>query len=157
VGRFVQREPAEVPQFHDTTLSRVEFRQTVQQVVQSNDVQVGLRGKQCGAIELHAHPAAGAFPHLSPPGVVDEDPAHHLGRQREELRPVLPRQSSLLDESKIRFVNERGRLQRVARFFSSEVCTGAPAQIPVHQRDKALARGIVASGPGSKQGCHIEV
>jgi hypothetical protein len=157
VGRLLQSKPAEVTQFYDTTLSRVEFRQVVQQVVQRNRLEIGVPAEQCGRIELHPSPTAGPFGHLSPSRVINEDPAHHLRGQREKLCPVLPRYLSLVDKPKIRFVNERGRLQQVARPLASEAGASPPAQIPIHQRDEAIACGLIPSAPGLKQRCHVDL
>jgi len=143
VGRLLQGKPAKVTQFHDTTLSRVEFRQVVQQVVQRNSMYVCVRAEQCGRFEFHPSPTAGPFGHLSSSRVINEDPAHHLRGQREKLCPVFPRHVSLVDKSKIRFVDERGRLQRVARPLASEVGASPPAQILIHQRNEAITCGLI--------------
>jgi hypothetical protein len=63
---------------------------------------------------------------------------------------------SLVDKSKIRFVDERGRLQRVARPLASEVGASPPAQILIHQRNEAIACGLIPSAPGLKQRCHVD-
>jgi hypothetical protein len=157
VGGLLQSKPAEVTQFHDTTLSRVEFRQVVQHVVQRNSMYVGVPAEQCGRIELHPSPTAGPFGHLSAPRMINENPAHHLRGQREKLGPVFPRQVSLVDKSKIRFVDERGRLQRVARPLASEVGASPSAQILIQQREEAIACGLIPSAPGLKQRCHVDL
>jgi hypothetical protein len=59
------------------------------------------------------------------PGVVDQDPTHHLRGHREEVIPVLPPRALLRNQPDVRLMDERRRLQRVSAAFSSEICTRA--------------------------------
>jgi hypothetical protein len=45
----------------------------------------------------------------------------------------------------------------MVRLLAAKVCAGTPAQVPVHQRDEAIAGGIIATSPGSQQRCHINL
>jgi hypothetical protein len=45
------------------------------------------------------------------PGVIDQDPSHHLRRHAEEMRAILPPHALLPYKAKVRLVHERGRLE----------------------------------------------
>jgi hypothetical protein len=82
---------------------------------------------------------------------IDEDAAHHLRGDAEELTAVLPRRAVLVDEFQVRLVHERRRFQRVIRPFPAHVGARAPAQISVDQRQKLLECARVAAGPRVQQ------
>ena len=50
---------------------------------------------------------------LMPPGVVDEDAAHHSRSDGEEVRPIGPLRTRLINEFEIRLVNESSRAEGV--------------------------------------------
>jgi hypothetical protein len=47
------------------------------------------------------------------PCVIDEDPAHDIRRDAEEVRAALARQVPLIDQPQVCLVDKRRRLQRV--------------------------------------------
>jgi hypothetical protein len=49
------------------------------------------------------------------PGVIDQDPAHHLRRYPEKMRSVLPAHAILANQADISLVYQRRRLKRVIR------------------------------------------
>jgi hypothetical protein len=54
------------------------------------------------------------------PGAVDQDLPHRSRRNRHEVIAVLP-DGRCVGEAEIRFVDQRGRLQRLARSLASQV------------------------------------
>jgi hypothetical protein len=46
-----------------------------------------------------------------PACMIHENAPHHLRRDTEKLRPILPGDAVLIDQPQVRFVNECGRLQ----------------------------------------------
>jgi hypothetical protein len=54
-------------------------------------------------------------------GAIDQDAPHHLTRHPEELPTVLPHDPPLIDQSHIRLVHERRRLQRVPAAFAAQL------------------------------------
>ena len=79
--------------------------------------------------------------------MVDEDAAHHLRRQAEELRAILPDNMLLIDEAQIRLVHERGRLQGVGAPLAAQVGRGTAAKLLIDDRDETVARSRLASRP----------
>jgi hypothetical protein len=71
-------------------------------------------------------------------GVVDEDVAHHLRGEAEELRAVLPVDAVLTDESQVYFVDQGRGLQRVVGVLAPQVGLGEAAKLGVDQRQKGV-------------------
>jgi hypothetical protein len=80
--------------------------------------------------------------------VVDENAAHHFGGYTKELRAVLPRDTTLIDQPEVGLVNERCRLQGMTGSFASKVGRRAAAQFLVDERHEQIARGDIAVAPG---------
>ena len=84
-------------------------------------------------------------------GVIDEDLAHQLGRQRKEVGPALQRHAVHIHESQVDLMNERRRLQCVPRRFAPETAARHAAQFVIHDRDQAVERRGVSLAPGQEQ------
>ena len=70
--------------------------------------------------------------------------AHRLGRGGEEVAPAVPSGVFGPHQPKIRFVNQRRGLERLARRFSGEFLRGQAAQFGVDQREQLLRGPRVA-------------
>ena len=88
---------------------------------------------------------------LAPARVIDEDPAHGLRGNREELRPVLPARPMLLHQAHPGFVHERRGLQRVALSFVAQPDARHLAQLGVDERHELLSGASVALLPRLQQ------
>ena len=66
-------------------------------------------------------------------GVVDEDPPHRPGRDREEVRAVAGIESGHGHQAQVGLVYELGRLERVVRALPRQVAGGDGAQVLVHE------------------------
>src|SRR5262249_20858174 len=88
---------------------------------------------------------------LSRAGAIDENAPHHLRRDGEELRAVLPLRAPLIDETQIRLVHERGWLQRVALPLSTKVRGSTVPQLFVDECHDALARVQISIPPGREE------
>jgi len=72
-------------------------------------------------------------------GIVHQDAPHGLGRCRKEVALVLPRLFTLTtDQPQIRFVYQRGRLQRLARLFLGQLGSRELPQLVIYQRQQLL-------------------
>jgi hypothetical protein len=77
-------------------------------------------------------------------GVIDQDTAHDVRRDREEMSAALPAHAALIDELEIRLVDERRRGKRMVAALTPQVAPGQATQFAVngvHQRgsDRLLA------------------
>jgi hypothetical protein len=59
--------------------------------------------------------------------MVHQDTPHELRRNTIKLGPVLPSGVSLIDQSQVSLVNQRGGLQRMAFTFPPQVIIGQTA------------------------------
>jgi hypothetical protein len=58
--------------------------------------------------------------------VIDEYSPHHLCGDAEELRPIAPFDSSLVNETKICLIDQRRGLKRVGHVLASHRACGLP-------------------------------
>ena len=72
------------------------------------------------------------------PRVVNENAAHHPGRDGKEVRTVLPLYAVLVDELQIGLVGEGGGLQGVIGTLGLELGSGEAPQLPVDERDELV-------------------
>jgi hypothetical protein len=83
--------------------------------------------------------------------VVNEDPAHDLRRNPEEVPVILPVDGVLFDEPEVCLVNERGGLQRVAPTFAAKLSKGDPTPFGVDERQQSIERISIAATPRFEQ------
>ncbi len=98
-------------------------------------------------IDRHARDTLAALGRIVATGVVDEDPPHDLCGDPEEMRPIPPIDLALIDESQIRFVDERRRLQGVARPLTTKLAPRDAAQLGVHERQQLIERTVIPATP----------
>ena len=74
--------------------------------------------------------------------MVHEDVPHDASGNRQEMRPVLPRNILGIDEAQIGFIDERRRLQAVPRTLSGHTPSRDPLKLPLTSginRSRAVA------------------
>ena len=67
------------------------------------------------------------------------------------MRPALPAHLSLVNQSEVNLIRERGGLQRVAATLLPHVAVGQMAQLRVDQRDQLFERRLIALAPVDQQ------
>jgi hypothetical protein len=82
---------------------------------------------------------------------VNQDLAHQLGGDGEEVSAVLPWDSGCIDELKVGLVDQRAGLQNVAGFFSQHVEVRQAVQLTVDKRDEFIKGRPFTAAPGMKQ------
>ena len=85
------------------------------------------------------------------PCVVHHDAPHQLRRRGDKVGPILPVTFVILDQPQVGFVEQRGRLQRVAGAFPAHIMMRQPVQFGLHQRDQLLERSLVSAAPVAEQ------
>ena len=93
----------------------IDGAEPVQRLVDGEDVDLVRRAESEGIVERHLLQAASALGGRALARVVDEDASHQLRGDAEKMRAVLPAYVTLIDQLHERFVDERGRLERVLR------------------------------------------
>jgi hypothetical protein len=92
------------------------------------------------------------------PGVIDQQVAHLLCGDGEEVGPVLPRHRLTGEQLEVQLVDQRGRLQGVSRPFLLQMPCCQAAQFLVGGSKQALSGLPVAGAPLAEelgQGCGI--
>ena len=90
-----------------------------------------------------------------PPCVIHENPAHHLRRDAEEMRPIPPVDLPLVDQPQVDLVNQRGWLQRVADPFAAKLARGHPTQLRVDERQQLVESISVTTPPFGQKRRHV--
>ncbi|HEY5838214.1 MAG TPA: hypothetical protein VIT19_04195, partial [Pyrinomonadaceae bacterium] len=72
---------------------------------------------------------------------------HHLRADGEEVRAVMPLETALTGQFKVRLVDERGGLQSVAGPLLIHLALSDAAQFGMHQRNQFIERGRIAFAP----------
>jgi len=94
---------------------------------------------------------AAALVGTSCPRMIDENPSHHAGGDAEEVCPVAPLDMPLIDQPYVCLVEERGRLQRMARRLTDHVARRHPAQVIVDERDQTMESVLPTIAPRHEQ------
>ena len=105
-------------------------------------------GSQFQSGSLDAMEVAASFPRRFGTGVIDQDPSHHPGCNREKMGLVGDIRCARAKHSKVDFIDQRGGLQGVVFPLFSKVFPGNSAKLSVDQRHQFLGRfGIAFSHP----------
>ena len=83
--------------------------------------------------------------------VVDQDAAHQLGSDAEELRTRSPAGMVLDGKAHVQLVDQPGRLQRVAGSLPAHLGMSEPAQFDIEELDQTVERPRVTLAPGVEQ------
>src|SRR5262245_37797554 len=154
LARLLARQPHEITQLDQPGHDRLGRGQLLQRLVQRQQLLVRLRGG--GVRERLALGAAAPLLGVLPPRVLNEDTAHRLGGGGEEVLAVgVPPRHGLPDEAQVRLVDQRGRLEGVARLLAGQLRGGEAPQLVVDQRQQ-LAGGLrVALLDGGQDSCDL--
>jgi hypothetical protein len=79
--------------------------------------------------------------------VIDQDPAHDLRCDTEEMRSILPIDLALVDEPDIYLMNKGRRLQGVAGPFVPKLARGNAAKLRIDEWQQLIERRPVAATP----------
>ena len=141
-------QPAEEPQFDNSRGARVRRRKCGQQRVQIEQ----LLARRSGTRAIHRRQPDALLLTTTLVGdararVIDQDPAHRLRGDREEVDPVLVRHRLAADEAEVQLVDDGVRLQRVIGPLPLEQSRGERAQLRMHDRKEPVARPFVPGTP----------
>jgi hypothetical protein len=147
--RFLHGEPAEETQLHHPALLRVYLFQLRQRLIYGEQVYVALGCNRHCLVERNAMLATTSLESAAAASMANQNPPHHLRSNAEELRPVLPFHSVLVNQSEINLVHQRGRLKRVTGALPAEKSYGLTVQFFIYDRQQArFAAGLRVSGKG---------
>ena len=137
-GRFSDGKSAEKAQFDDLALPWVESCEPLQSVVKDDEIEdFGLLlhqfSRRYRGIVSDCDSGSFSFCGKAAAGVVDQNLPHHRGRNRKEMRTVLPFHRVRFHEPQIGFVDKGGGLQGVIAALAGQALASDPAQFLVNQ------------------------
>src|SRR5689334_13181510 len=137
---LLDREAREEAQLDDAGLLRIERGETVQRVVERDDVETAIWPQFQRIVESQTLGVATALGAVSGARMVHEDLPHEVGRNTEKMRTVLPWSAFGADEAEIRLVDERRALQGVAGTLASQKALRETVQLAIDERHEAIQR-----------------
>jgi hypothetical protein len=85
------------------------------------------------------------------PGVIDQDPAHGLGRDGEEVPAILPEHPVLIDQAEEGLVHQGRGLERVIGALAAKLAGGDRAQLRVDERHQLVESCVASRAPGIQE------
>src|SRR6185295_13246642 len=84
------------------------------------------------------------------PGVIDQNPPHHLRGYAKEMSAVLPAHLCLIDQSQVSLVNQRCGLQGVTWALEPQVAIGHATQFLIDSANYVIEGFGVSTVPGNQ-------
>ena len=79
--------------------------------------------------------------------IIEQNPAHYLRRDAEEMGAILPLDLSLIDQTQVRFVDQRGRLQGMIRVLPPHVAVRQAMQFALNEGQEPFEGRLIAVAP----------
>ena len=87
--------------------------------------------------------------------MIDQDPAHHLRRDTEEMCSILPVTFPLIGKPHVRLVNQGGWLQGVVGPLVAKLSRRNASELGIDKRQQLVERAPIAATPIAEQRRHI--
>ena len=150
-GGFLDAQPAEEPQLNNFALALVETGQGLQRIIEHHDVVPSFIADYKGFVEIDSRGEATALFRPPRPGMVDEDPAHHLRARGQKMRAVVEGDRPGIHQPNEGLVHERGGLQGVAGTLARHVPARDLVHFAVDQRHEVVERRFITGTPPIQQ------
>ena len=98
-----------------------------------------------GFIERQRALAAATLLRATAPGVLDDDPSHGHGGDREETHAFAARDATVVHQPEVSLVNDLGRRERLVRPPAPKLAVRDPPQLIVDERHESIERLTVAT------------
>jgi hypothetical protein len=149
LGTLRHRQSGKVPELDELGLGSILEREFLQGFIEGKDV-LGKPGRlRLG--EVQPVPITASTECFLSARVLDQDPAHGLGRGRIEVAATVPALGLLhVHKSYVRLVDQSGGLERLARFFMSHFFECEPPQFLIDQRQQLLRGVVLAAFDGTQ-------
>jgi hypothetical protein len=145
------REAAKRAKLHNPGQRRVDRLQSIERVIKRESRHFVRRGDVLGFVEGNTTHAVATLAGAVPSRVIDQDAAHDLRRDTKEMRPILPIDVALVDQSKVHLMNEGRRLQGMVRPLLPQLARGHAAQLRIDERQQPVEGRPVAAAPVAEQ------
>src|SRR5262249_36511670 len=121
-----------------------------QRIVEGHEITGAIGADDRAGLERDMLDVAAAL-RIAAARMVDEDAAHRLSRDGEEVGAVLPVHAPVVDQAHVRLVDQRSGLQAVAGPLAFHVAVREAAKLVVHDRGQPGERALVAVAPGTQE------
>lgn len=138
MGHFFNRKPSEIAQFDDANLPRIHAGQSVQSVIEDQQIHGLCLTLNGFLVQGHLHSAAPALRPALFSGVIDQDTPHHQADHGKEVLSILPVFDVLIAELDKGLVDEGGRLKGMPRAFTRQLASSQSTQVFIDQRDEGI-------------------
>ena len=149
-GDLLVVETAKVSQLDYLTASRISLGQSLQCFVQTNEFAALIRSDCSNFLERDLLCAAASLCVGMSPRVIDQDAAHDLGGDREEVRAIRPVHILLIDHTDVSFIYQGSGLKCVVFSLSAHVTAGEAMKLVVDQWIQLVQSGLVPFAPLSE-------
>jgi hypothetical protein len=142
---LIDAQPTEEAQLNDAALPSVLAGQPQEGIIESQDIKIEAH-HYC---RLEGQSFLSRATLASPPAarVIDEDAAHHLGSQGEEVGTTLQITPTLTHKAQVGLVHQRCRLQGVIGPLVSQMAGRQATQFRIHARQQLVQRRPIAAAP----------
>ena len=151
MGRFVDREPAKRTKLDDLDEVSVQFLQAIEGLIECENGHPVCSGDVPGFIDWDSGRPLAPFARPVTTGVIDQDAAHDVRGDTEEMRSVLPVHPPLIDEADERLVDKGGRLQSVVGALAPKLTGGNASELRIDEGQQPVERSPVAATPIAEQ------
>src|SRR5574341_1730686 len=117
-------QPAEETQLHDLTPSRIERSQSIQRIIERDEVNTLRMSDAFGFNERDSQRLATAFGAAFGAGQIHQDAAHDLRGKDQKMGAVLPLDALVINQPQISLIDERRGLQQVSGILTRHVPLG---------------------------------
>ena len=138
LGCLVFGESSEEATLDHTAQPLIDFRQGDECFVQGEQKVSALFDDERRIREAYLSGSVSALVRTVASCVIHEDPAHGLGRDSKEMRPVHPLHASLVDELEVCLMNQRARVERVPVPLAPELPVRDSPQLLVDKGEKLV-------------------
>ena len=147
--RLFHGEAAEIAQFNNTAFLLVYLGELMKRLIQRDKFGAALHGPVDILVQREFLKIRATLSSPVRARVVNQDTAHHLRRDAEEMGAVLPVDPRLIDQPQVSLVHQGSGLQRVIGAFAAQVVGGKAAQLIVDERQQGVNGFAVAAVSGS--------
>lgn len=134
----------------DAHLASIDACECVQCVIEGHEVDGWVDAHDSSLVQrdvLHTAPTL----HVVSARMLDQDPAHQLRRDREEMGPVLPLHPVVVHEAHVGFVDQSSGLEAVSLALTSHVAVRKTSELGIDDWRELLERASIAVTPGTEQ------
>jgi len=131
-GRFINCHTSKVTELNNFRVSRIHLRQSIQSIIQFDQVDEILIGiREHATVKCESPCAATALDSSSLTGMIDKDPTHSLADEYSKVRPSPSVWSRIIRHPEPCLVDKIRRLQRVSNAFTGKEQSSNLLQVPV--------------------------